>query len=297
MSKIKNVLSVDVEDYFQVAALAETINVSEWNSIKPRVESNTHRLLDLFDLHNVKVTHFVLGWIANKFPRLIEEIYKRGHEVASHGYSHQLIYNQSKDVFKQETERSKKLLEDIIGAPVIGYRAASYSITKKSLWALDILADAGFKYDSSIFPVYHDRYGIPDSPKNPHVLKAPNGKLLVEYPLSTYKILGQTIPVAGGGYFRLYPYWLSRYFYRQINKRSTSFVFYLHPWEIDPEQPEVKVGRFSKFRHYNNLDKCEQRLSDLLSEFSFITMKDKLHQLNLLSNNEHNLNSKIEVNY
>lgn len=280
---IQNAISIDVEDYFQVAALAESIDVSEWDNIDSRVEANTHRILDLFDHHNVKATHFVLGWVADRFPNLVREISSRGHEVASHGYSHQLIYDQTPEVFKQETEKSKKLLEDITGQAVIGYRAASYSITKNSLWALDILAEAGFKYDSSIFPVHHDRYGIHGSPREPHLLKTPNGHRLIEYPLSTYQVLGQTLPIAGGGYFRLYPYWLSRYFYRQLNKDSKSFVFYLHPWEVDPDQPKVDVSWFSRFRHYNNLDQCENRLSKLLSEFSFMTMSDKLESLNMFS--------------
>lgn len=276
---MKNVLSIDVEDYFHVAALAESIKVDEWNGIASRVESSTHRLLDLFDEHQVKATHFILGWVADKYPQLVSEIEKRGHEVASHGFSHQLIYSQTPEVFKQETERSKKLLEDITGKPVIGYRAASYSITKKSLWALDILADAGFEYDSSIFPIYHDRYGIPDSPREPHVLMTPNGKKLIEYPLSTYQFLGQTIPIAGGGYFRLYPYWLSRFFYKLREKQSDPFVFYLHPWEVDPEQPKVEVSWFSKFRHYNNLDKCLSRMNALLTDFQFTTMKDQLEKM------------------
>ncbi len=289
---IRNAISIDVEDYFQVAALSETINVSEWENISSRVECNTHKILDLFDQYNVKATHFILGWIADRFPNLVKEIANRGHEVASHGYSHQLIYNQSKEVFRQETDKSKKILEDIIGEEVIGYRAASYSITKKSLWALDILAEAGFKYDSSIFPVYHDNYGIHGSPVEPHILQTPKGHKMVEYPLSIYKAFGQTIPIAGGGYFRLYPYWLSRYFYRQMNKKLKSFVFYLHPWEVDPDQPKVDVSWFSKFRHYNNLDKCEGRLSKLLSEFNFTTMKDKLDHLGMFKEGQ-----EIEARY
>ncbi|MCP4266777.1 MAG: DUF3473 domain-containing protein, partial [Candidatus Brocadiaceae bacterium] len=261
---MKNVLTVDVEDYFQVSALANSISRDDWGSIPSRVTSNMHRLLDLFDEKNVRATHFVLGWVAERFPGLVKEIDNRGHEIASHGYSHQLIYNQAPDVFEQETRESKKILEDIIGKPVIGYRAASYSITRKSLWALDVLADCGFTYDSSIFPVLHDRYGIWGSPGLPHVLKTPQKQELVEYPLSTYSIMGQTIPVAGGGYFRLYPYQLSRFFYKRIN-RNAPFVFYLHPWEIDPDQPRVKAGKLSEFRHYNNLDKCQNRLSSLLT--------------------------------
>jgi polysaccharide deacetylase family protein (PEP-CTERM system associated) len=286
MTTVNNVLTIDVEDYFQVAALAESINTNDWDKQSSRVEQNTFYLLDMFDEHNVKATHFILGWVADRYPNIVQEIYRRGHEVASHGYSHQLIYEQSIDVFKEETIKSKKILEDITGEAVLGYRAASYSITKKSLWALDILAEAGFKYDSSIFPIHHDRYGIPDSPTKPHILKTPSGEHLIEYPLSTASFLGQTIPIAGGGYFRLYPYFLSRFFYRNRVKKNDPFVFYLHPWEIDPDQPKVDVSWFSKFRHYNNLDKCADRLSQLLTEFDFMTMHEHIQSLNLYDNNQ-----------
>ena len=285
-SDIKNVLTIDVEDYFHVAALSKSINRGDWDNISPRVTNNIYRLLDLFDEHNVKATHFVLGWVAERFPELVREIDSRGHEIASHGYSHQLVYTQSPTQFENETRSSKIILEDIIGKPVWGYRAASYSITRKSLWALDILADLGFKYDSSIFPVVHDNYGITGSPKFPHILETPNKKTLVEYPLSTFSILGQSIPVAGGGYFRLYPYWLSSLFYRKINQQTAPFVFYLHPWEIDPDQPRIDASFLSRFRHYNNLDKSYQRLSKLLSDFSFITMHEKLDEMALFSSNE-----------
>lgn len=278
---MRNVLSVDVEDYFQVAALANAFPVENWSKQTLRVEQNTQQLLDLFDEMQVKATHFVLGWVAERCPDLIKEIHNRGHEIASHGYSHQLIYQQSPEVFRDETFRSKATLEDIIGEQVHGYRAASYSITKQSLWALDILADAGFEYDSSIFPIRHDRYGIPGSPTEPYLLQTKTGKQLIEVPLSTEKVLGQTLPIAGGGYFRLYPYWLSRYFYRKRVQQAKPFIFYLHPWEIDPEQPKVKnVSLLSRFRHYNNLDQCESRLRALLTEFSFGTMKEYIQQMN-----------------
>ena len=279
-----NSISIDVEDYFQVSALAKQFKYDEWDSVSPRVVENTTKLLDIFDEYDVKVTHFVLGWVAERFPDLVKEIHNRGHEVASHGYSHQLIYNQSIDVFREETIKSKTILEDLTGAEVLGYRAASYSITRKSLWALDVLAELGFKYDSSIFPVHHDRYGIYGSPKQPHVLRTPNNHLLVEYPLSTFDTPIQTLPIAGGGYFRLYPYWLSRFFYNQTNKQNKSFVFYLHPWEIDPGQPRVKTSLLSSFRHYNNLDVCEKRLRQLLQDFEFTTMSDKLNDIKLDDN-------------
>ncbi len=277
-SNIVNSLTVDVEDFFQVSAFEKSVNRSNWDKFPLRVESNTNRLLEIFDKHSVKATFFVLGWIANKAPNLVLDIANAGHEIACHGYSHKLIYNQSQNEFKEETIRAKSLLEDIIGQSVVGYRAASYSITKDSLWALDILADAGFKYDSSIFPVIHDRYGIPGTPKNIYKLATSSGMQLLEFPLTTTKIGPLTLPMAGGGYFRLYPYWFTEFNLRKLNsKDGKPFIFYLHPWEIDADQPRIDAGLFSKFRHYNNLDKCENRLERLLKSFKFGTVIDILN--------------------
>jgi polysaccharide deacetylase family protein (PEP-CTERM system associated) len=280
---IRNALTVDVEDYFHVSAFSECIDQKDWDSYPLRVEKNTRRLLDLFDLHSIKATFFVLGWVAERTPGLVREIATLGHEVACHGYSHQLVYNQSPRMFREETIRSKTLLEDIIQAPVIGYRAASYSITGRSLWALDIIADAGFEYDSSIFPVRHDRYGIPDASVYPHRMKTPNGSWLVEFPLSTSRIFGLRLPVAGGGYFRLYPYTITKAGLNQINRSQKPFIFYLHPWEIDTEQPKISAGWKSRFRHYNNLDKCEHRLERLMNDFKFGTAVGVLRGLNLVA--------------
>lgn len=279
---IQNALTVDVEDYFHVSAFAKSINYKDWDAHPLRVEKNTQRLLDLFDESQVKATFFVLGWVAERNKSLINEIAVRGHEVASHGYSHQLIYNQTPEIFREETIRSKSLLEDIIQVPVRGYRAASYSITERSLWALDILAEAGFEYDSSIFPIRHDRYGIPGATEIPHVLKTPRGHSLVEFPLSTAKIFNYKLPVAGGGYFRLYPYALTKAGLGQINRRNQPFIFYLHPWEIDAAQPRIEASWFSQFRHYNNLDRCELRLQRLLRDFQFGTVIEVLDSLGLV---------------
>jgi len=278
-----NVMSVDVEDYYQVSAFAKSVATNEWEQHESRVVANTQRLLNLFEEKKVKATFFVLGWVAEREPELIKEIHKQGHEIASHGFSHQLIYNQSQQVFKEETIKSKKLLEDLIGEEVIGYRAASYSITKRNLWALDILQEAGFIYDSSIFPIRHDRYGIADAITVPHRLTTPNGSELIEFPLTTRRMGNLNIPVAGGGYFRLYPYFLTRYFLNGVNKKQNEqFVFYLHPWEVDPKQPRIEASWFSKFRHYNNLEKCESRLSHLMDDFNFTTMKSVLTEMKLL---------------
>ena len=279
---IKNALTVDVEDYFHVSAFADSVSQSDWGSYPLRVEENTRRLMDMFDEAQVKATFFVLGWVAEKRKGLIREIAGRGHEVACHGYSHQLVYNQTREVFRDETVRSKSLLEDIVQASVRGYRAASYSITTDSLWALDILAEAGFEYDSSIFPVRHDRYGIPGAKDIPHILQTPKGHSLVEFPLSTARIFRYKLPVTGGGYFRLYPYMLTRAGLRQVNSNRHPFIFYLHPWEIDPDQPTIEAGWFSRFRHYNNLEKCESRLRRLISDFQFDTAWQVLGSLELV---------------
>ncbi len=280
--RIENALTIDVEDYFQVAALAEAVNYDDWASMEYRVEANTDRILGLFNEAGVKATFFTLGWVAERSPKLVERIAAAGHEIASHGYSHQLIYNQTPEVFREETIRSKGILEDILGAPVTGYRAASYSITNESRWALDILAEQGFTWDSSIFPVHHDRYGMPGTPRWPHRLITDKGHELAEFPLSTLKFPGYTLPIAGGGYFRLFPYWFSRMGLGSINRRGKPFVFYLHPWEVDPGQPRLDVKWFSRFRHYNNLDVCEQRLAQLLSDFRFTTMSQVLESEGVL---------------
>lgn len=281
---VPNALTVDVEDYFHVSALAPSIDRGSWGSRESRVVANTHRLLNLFGQFGVRGTFFVLGWVAERHPQLVKDIAAAGHEVACHGFSHRLVYEQSPEEFREETLRSKRLLEDAIGVAVLGYRAASYSIVRRSLWALDILAEAGFAYDSSIFPVHHDRYGIPDAERNPHRMATPGGRSIVEWPLAAASVLGFRLPVAGGGYFRLLPYALSRWGLASINRRDQRpFIFYLHPWEIDPGQPRVRVNWLSSFRHYTNLEKCEARLRRLLGEFRFGTARDSLSQLGLLT--------------
>lgn len=276
-----NAFTIDVEDYFHVAALSGSIDRNSWDSVPPRVGESTRRLLDLLDRHDVQATFFVLGWVAERFPDLVKEISRRGHEVACHGLSHRLVYDQSPHEFRDETVRSKSVLEDLTGSAVRGYRAASYSITKASFWAVDIIVEAGFEYDSSIFPVRHDLYGIPGSSRSPHRLVTDGGAEIVEFPPTTVRLLGVNVPVGGGGYFRLYPYRLTRELLRLVN-RSQSFIFYVHPWEVDPDQPRVDASLRSRFRHYVNLDKCEGRLNRLMQDFSFGTVQDVLAHLDLL---------------
>ena len=277
---IRNAISVEVEDYFHVSALAPHIDRKAWDSLECRVERNTQRLLDLFDEFDARGTFFVLGWIAERYPHLVKEIARRGHEVACHGFSHQLVYEQSPQEFRAETVRAKSVLEDLAQAPVRGYRAASYSIVKRSLWALDVLVEAGFSYDSSIFPIRHDRYGIPDARREPHRLRTPSGHSIVEFPMSTVKLGALHLPVSGGGYFRLFPYGVTRAALRRINgSERRPFIFYLHPWEIDPGQPRVRSGWLARFRHYNNLDKCELRLRRLLGDFRFADVETVLRDV------------------
>jgi polysaccharide deacetylase family protein (PEP-CTERM system associated) len=280
---ILNAFTIDVEDYFQVAALAPAVDRSSWPTRESRVERNTGVLLEMLSEHGIRGTFFVLGWIAERHPALIRRIAAEGHEIACHGFSHQLIYTQTPDEFREETVRSKRILEDLAGAAVIGYRAASFSITRRSLWALDVLIDLGFEYDSSIFPIRHDRYGIPGANRRPGTLAAPSGRSLLEFPMSAASYLGARVPVSGGGYFRLLPYFVTRSGLRQINRRSGApFTFYLHPWEIDPDQPRVRVGWLSRFRHYTNLHRCEPRLRQLLKEFRFGAMREVLAEIGLL---------------
>lgn len=278
VKKVTHAMTVDVEDYFHVAAFNKVIDPSTWDSWPCRVEQNTNTLLALFDRNKIKITFFILGWVAERYPELIKRIHQQGHEIASHGYSHQLIYKQDPKVFREETAKSKQILEDLIQQPITGYRAASYSITRNSLWALETLADLGFTWDSSIFPTRHDNYGIPGSPEEPYKIGTRQGKILTEFPLTTAKVLGQSVPAAGGGYFRQYPYFLSRWLFEAASLNQTKpQIFYLHPWEIDPDQPRVpNASWFSNFRHYTNLHRCLPRLERMISDFKFGTISESL---------------------
>lgn len=279
-----NAMTVDVEDYFHVSALASSIKRSDWEHLEFRADASTRMLLDLFDGAGIKATFFILGWVADRHPGLIREISERGHEIACHGWSHELVYRQGRAAFREEARRCKALLEDVTGQRVLGYRAASYSVTNESLWALDDLIDLGFAYDSSIFPIRHDRYGIPDASTVPGLVAAPSGRSIVEFPLSTARVLGQRIPCCGGGYFRILPYALTRRLLRRINKvDGLPFIFYLHPWEVDPGQPRIRAGWLSTFRHYTNLGACAGRLRDLVSRFRFGPVKEVLSARDLLS--------------
>ena len=263
-----NYLTIDIEDYFKVSAFEDIVTKDDWDTYPSRVEQNTSKILTLLDSDNVKAAFFVWGWTVKKYPDLVKKISSKGHEIACHSYYHRLVYDLSAKDFREDTRQAKDILEQLTGKKIIGYRAPSYSITRRSLWALDILAELDFQYDSSIFPIYHDRYGIPDAPRFSYKLSDQN---MTEYPISTSLFFGKKIPVAGGGYFRLFPYWFTRMALQRINNNEDKpFIFYFHPWEIDPEQPRMKSAKpLSRFRHYLNLNKTYDRIQQLLQDFPF----------------------------
>ncbi|HAG92806.1 MAG: polysaccharide deacetylase family protein [Pseudomonadales bacterium] len=264
---MKHAMTIDVEDYFQVSAFENLVRPEQWESMAPRVEANTDRLLQLFDDYDTKATFFTLGWVAQRFPQLITRIVEQGHELASHGIMHQRASNQNRAQFQADVGGAKRLLEDLSGKPVLGYRAPSFSFTKENLWVYDILAEEGYVYSSSVYPVVHDHYGIPDAPRFRY--QTPAG--VDEIPLSTLPLMGKNVPISGGGYFRLYPYMFTRWAVNRFMRREEQpYIFYLHPWEVDPDQPRMEgASAKSRFRHYLNLDKVEHRLGRLLTDFEW----------------------------
>jgi polysaccharide deacetylase family protein (PEP-CTERM system associated) len=265
-SGLVNAMTVDVEDYFQVSAFETHVAKAQWQNWPLRVENNTHRILDLFAAHDVRGTFFTLGWVAERFPSLVKRIVSEGHEIASHGWEHVRVCTQTPEAFRDDIERTRKLLQDISGEPVLGYRAASYSIGASESWAWEELAQAGYRYSSSIVPIRHDLYGIPGAPR--FAFDAAGDRLL-EIPITTIPLAGRNINCGGGGWFRLFPYSFSRWAMSRVNDiDGEAGIFYFHPWEIDPEQPRPEgLGMRTRFRHYLNLDRTYTRLERLLSDF------------------------------
>ncbi len=272
-SRLLNAMTVDVEDYFQVQAFAGVIAREAWETLPRRVERNTDRLLDIFAASGVKATFFTLGWVAERHPRLVRRIVAEGHELASHGYAHQRADEQSADAFRADIVRTKSILEDKGGAAVQGYRAPTFSIGPRNWWAFEVLAEAGYRYSSSLNPIAHDLYGMPNGPRAPF-REEHSG--LIEIPLTTLRLLGHNFPCAGGGYFRLFPYALSWRAMRHVNRADgLPCAFYLHPWEIDPDQPRQNQAPWkSRFRHYLNLGRTEARLRRLLADLSWGRMDE-----------------------
>lgn len=267
-----NAMTVDVEDYFQVSAFEPYIPRDRWNQLPQRVERNTHRILDLFAAQGVKATFFTLGWVAERHPTLIQRIVAEGHELASHGYAHIRVTQQTPAQFREDVTRTKALLEDLGGVTVQGYRAASYSIGASNLWALAELEQVGYRYSSSIYPIRHDLYGMPEAPR--FAFHPANAPALLEVPITTVTVFGQTLPCGGGGFFRLWPYALSRWALRRVNQDDRqSGIFYFHPWEIDPDQPrQPGINLKTRLRHYLNLSRMERRLQALLRDFRWDRM-------------------------
>jgi polysaccharide deacetylase family protein (PEP-CTERM system associated) len=269
-SPIVNALTIDVEDYFQVSAFAPYIARADWDTRECRVERNVQRILEMLAQYDTRATFFTLGWLAERYPRLVREIVAQGHELASHGYGHERASDLQPSEFDADVVRAKALLEDIGGVEVRGYRAPSFSIGKRNPWAFDSLARAGYRYSSSVYPIRHDHYGMPDAPRFAYAAR----EGLIEVPVTTLRIAAQNLPSSGGGYFRLLPYAVSRWLIRQVNRRDgQAAVFYFHPWEIDPQQPRVPgIDAKTRFRHYLNLGRMERRLQRLLTDFRWDRM-------------------------
>ena len=271
-SPLVNALTIDVEDYFQVSAFAPHIRRSEWNTRECRIERNVGRILEMLAVHNTKATFFTLGWIAERYPQLVRQIVEQGHELASHGYGHERASDLTEAAFFADIHLAKIILEDVGGAEVKGYRAPSFSIGTGNLWAFDTLARAGYRYSSSVYPIRHDHYGMPDSPRFAYQVRPG----LLEIPVTTLRALGRNLPSSGGGYFRLLPYALSRWMLKRVNSLDRqSGIFYFHPWEIDVAQPRVEgISSKTRFRHYVNISRMEARLAQLLKDFKWGRMDE-----------------------
>ncbi len=276
-TRMRNAMTVDVEDYFQVSAFERYVDRADWDSIDCRVERNVDRILGLFDRHGAKATFFTLGWIAQRYPGMVRRIVDEGHELASHGWAHHRVTGQTPEQFRADVTRTKALLEDLSGRPVLGYRAASYSIGSGNLWALDVLAETGHSYSSSIYPIRHDLYGMPDAPR---FAFRPGSLELLEFPVTTVRLAGRNLPCGGGGWFRLVPYAGTRWAMRRVNQADGQpVIFYFHPWEIDPQQPRREgLDARTRFRHYLNLERMEARLERLLADFDWGRMDQVLYQ-------------------
>lgn len=264
---VRNALTIDVEDYFQVSAFSPYIARSDWDRCECRIERNVQKILQLLNDRHIKATFFTLGWIAKRYPQLVQDIVQDGHELASHGYGHSRVSDQTPVDFYEDIWRAKRLLEDVSGQQVIGYRAPSFSIGAANLWAFEKLLKAGYRYSSSVYPIRHDHYGMANAPR----FSFDTGGGFIEFPLSTFRLFSQNIPSSGGGYFRLLPYAFSRWMLRQVNaENNTPGIFYFHPWEIDVGQPRIKgIDQKTKFRHYINISRMEGRLKNLLTDFSW----------------------------
>ena len=272
-----NALTFDIEDYFQVEAFKQHIRYEEWPHYPIRVADNTRKIVEILDERGVKATFFMLGWVAERCPEMVKALAASGHEIASHGYAHQMVSKQTQQEFEADLIKSLEILEPLAGTKIIGYRAPTYSIIKDSFWALDILAKCGMKYDSSIFPIRHDRYGVPEAPRFPYQIYEQNGRNMIEFPISTVRVGKWNLPIAGGGYMRLLPYAVMKFGLRRVNREGQPAIVYLHPWELDPEQPRIpNIPSTTRFRHYVNLHATADKLRSLIRDFEFAPVREVL---------------------
>jgi polysaccharide deacetylase family protein (PEP-CTERM system associated) len=274
-NQIFNALTIDVEDYYHVEAFQAVIRRQDWSGYERRVYNSTLKILELLARHEIQATFFILGWVAEQTPGVVKEIQAAGHDIGSHGYAHQIIYQQTPEQFTQDLRRSLDIIEGITGTKVLGFRAPSFSVTKRSLWAIEILQSFGLVYDSSVFPIIHDIYGIPDAPRHPYQI----ARGFWEFPMTTVRILGKNLPIGGGAYFRVFPYWLTRWGIRHTNAAGEPAIVYLHPWELDPGHPRIKTSPLNHFRHYANLEKTETRLAALCRDFRFTSLRGLLNRI------------------
>lgn len=280
---ITNAFSIDVEDWFQVSDFEDQVKLEEWDRYESRVVGNTRRLLRLLAEFRVKATFFILTWNAERFPALVEEIAGDGHEIATHGYAHRLVYEQGRDLYRRDLERSVEVLERIVGVRPRGYRAPSFSVTSRSMWALDVMLETGIEYDSSIFPVSDSLYGVPGALRFPFVIHTAGERRLVEFPMTTARLGRRNLPLGGGAYLRLLPYAYMRWGMRQVNRGGEPAIVYLHPWEVDPHQPRLQSrGKRGISTHYIKLHAMEEKLRRLLADFRFAPVSQVLGQRGLL---------------
>jgi len=269
-----NVISFDIEDWFHPEVFEGRFPLETWPSLEGRVQRNTEIILNFLQRKKLKATFFFLGWIAEQYPELVKNVAAEGHEIASHGYSHTMITKLTPEAFRNELRRSLGILRELSGQPVVGFRAPTFSVVKETMWAIPIMFEEGIRYDSSIFPIHHDRYGIPDAPREPFIIYQKDGERLIEFPMTTVKLFGFNFPFGGGGYFRLYPFWLSRALMKKCVREGRPIIFYAHPWEFDTQLPKVDLNFLSKYRHYTGIKKFIERLNIVTDMFEFTAFRD-----------------------
>jgi polysaccharide deacetylase family protein (PEP-CTERM system associated) len=279
---MNNILSIDVEEWFHPEALHHLFNPETWDKQQNRVEQNIDKLLELFAKYNATATFFILGWIGRKYPEMVKKIAAAGHEIASHSDSHRMVTKLDSDTFRKDLEDSIKVLEDVSGQKIIGFRAPTFSLVKETRWAWDIMLELGLEYDSSVYPIYHDRYGIPDAPRFPYIVASKKDRKLIEFPMPTLKIFKKNIPFGGGGYLRIFPLLFTKFALRKFNAADHPVIFYAHPWEFDTGQPRLDLGRIQTWRHYYNISNNYNKLESLLKMSEWISFRDYLKKNNIL---------------